>query len=107
MTEGPETEIALMDTRGMLWASSKARMEAVLGRRPGVLAVDANPVAQTATIRFDPDTTTVSELVGWIRDCGSTAAGSRCRITSAIRWRSPAATARNCRTQTPLRYTSA
>ncbi len=69
MTDRSETDIAVMDTRGLQWASSKARVEAVLGRRPGVLSVDANPVAQTATIRFDPDSTTVGELVGWIREC--------------------------------------
>ena len=70
MTDGSAIETAVMDTRGLQWASSKARVEAVLGRRPGVLTVDANPVAQTATVTFDPDATAVTELVGWIRECG-------------------------------------
>jgi P-type Cu2+ transporter len=35
---------------GLSSASEKAVVEQVLGRRPGVLAVDANPVAQTATV---------------------------------------------------------
>src|SRR6266496_3441609 len=42
----------------------------VLGRRPGVLEVRANPVAQTATVVFDPARTSVAELAGWVRDCG-------------------------------------
>ena len=54
----------------MQWATEKAVVEAVLGRRPGVHAVDANPVAQTATVTYDPTRTTVAELSGWIRDCG-------------------------------------
>ena len=39
---------------GLHYATEKAVVEQVLGRRPGVLAVDANPVAQTATVTFDP-----------------------------------------------------
>ncbi len=50
-------------------------VESVLGRRPGVLAVTANPVAQTATVRFDPDRTGVAELRDWVRDCGYHCAG--------------------------------
>ena len=53
----------------------EARVEAVLGRRPGVLAVEANPVAQTATVTYDPTRTSVAELTGWIRDCGYHCAG--------------------------------
>ncbi len=70
MKRGSTLETVVMDTRGLHWASSKARVEAVLGRRPGVEAVDANPVAQTATVTFDPASTDVAELVGWIRECG-------------------------------------
>lgn len=50
-------------------------MEAALGRRPGVGSVDANPVAQTATISYDPTQTSVAELAGWVRDCGYPCAG--------------------------------
>ena len=35
---------AVIEVSGVHWASSKAVTEAVLSRRPGVLAVDANPV---------------------------------------------------------------
>ena len=53
----------------------KAVAEAVLGRRPGVLSVEANPVAQTATVTYDPARTSVAELRGWVRDCGYHCAG--------------------------------
>ena len=59
----------------MQWASSKNVAEAVLSRRPGVLDVEANPVAQTATVTYDPSRTSVAELAGWVRDCGYHCAG--------------------------------
>jgi hypothetical protein len=49
--------------------------EVVLSRRPGVLGVEANPVAQTATVIYDPSRTSVAELAGWVRDCGYHCAG--------------------------------
>jgi Cu2+-exporting ATPase len=61
---------AVLEVNGVQWASEKARVEAVLSHRPGVLAVDANPVAQTATVTFDPSRTSILELRDWIRDCG-------------------------------------
>ena len=60
---------------GVNWASSKAVAESVLGRRPGVMSVNANPVAQTATITFDPAQTSATQLRDWIRDCGYHCAG--------------------------------
>jgi Cu2+-exporting ATPase len=47
----------------------------VLAHRPGVIAVDANPVAQTGTVTFDPAATSVEELRGWVEDCGYHCAG--------------------------------
>ena len=41
----------------------------------GVFAVEANPVAQTATVIYDPFRTSVAELAGWVRDCGYHCAG--------------------------------
>ena len=41
---------AVLGVTGVRWATEKAVVEAVLGRRPGVLSVDANPVAQTTTV---------------------------------------------------------
>ncbi len=63
-------ETAVLEVSGVQWATQKAAVEAVLGRRPGVQSVLANPVAQTATVRYDPDATSVAELAGWVRDCG-------------------------------------
>jgi Cu2+-exporting ATPase len=68
-------ETAVIEVSGVHWASSQAVTEAVLSHRPGVLAVDANPVAQTASISYDPDRTSVAELAGWVRDCGYHCAG--------------------------------
>src|SRR6185503_17373051 len=66
---------AVIEVSGVHWASSKAVTEAVLGRRPGVLAVDANPVSQTATVTYDPARTSIAALTGWVRDCGYHCAG--------------------------------
>jgi copper chaperone CopZ len=57
------------------YATEKAVVERVLGRLPGVLAVEANPVAQTATVVFDPDQTSVAELAHWVEECGHHCAG--------------------------------
>ena len=66
---------AVLEVSGVQWATSKNVAEAVLSRRPGVLSVDANPVAQTATVTYDPDRTDLGELSGWVRDCGYHCAG--------------------------------
>ncbi|HSJ45390.1 MAG TPA: heavy metal translocating P-type ATPase [Euzebyales bacterium] len=59
----------------MLRASEKAVVEAALSRRPGVLEVEANPVAQTANVTFDPDHASVAELRDWVAECGFHCAG--------------------------------
>jgi Cu2+-exporting ATPase len=61
---------AVVEVCGVQWATEKARVDAVLGRRPGVLGVEANPVSQTATVTYDPALTSVAELTDWVRDCG-------------------------------------
>jgi P-type Cu2+ transporter len=61
---------AVLEVAGVHWASEKTTVERVLGRRPGVLEVEANPVGQTATITYDPTRTSVADLTAWIRDCG-------------------------------------
>lgn len=71
----PRTATAVLEVSGVQWATSKNVAEAVLGRRPGVLSVAANPVAQNATVTYDPDRTDVAELSGWVRDCGYHCAG--------------------------------
>src|SRR5688500_4176134 len=66
---------AVLEVAGVQWAASKNVAEAVLSRRPGVVEVEANPVAQTATVTYDPSRTSVAELAGWVRDCGYHCAG--------------------------------
>jgi Cu2+-exporting ATPase len=66
---------AVVHVGGLHYASEKAVVERVLAKRPGVTAVEANPVAQTATVEFDPSRTTVDELRQWIEDCGYHCAG--------------------------------
>jgi Cu2+-exporting ATPase len=46
-----------------------------LTQRPGVLAVDANPVAQTATATYDPHVSSVPELGAWVEEWGYHCAG--------------------------------
>ena len=65
----------VLEVTGVQWASSKNVAESVLSRRPGVLSVDANPVAQTATVTYDESQTSVRELAEWVRDCGYHCAG--------------------------------
>src|SRR5215207_5555398 len=66
---------AVLEVSGVNWASSKTVAESMLSRRPGVLSVDANPVAQTATVTYDPARTSVRQLRDWVRDCGYHCAG--------------------------------
>ena len=65
----------MLDVRPMLRGSEKAVIEAALGRRPGVLAVEANPVSQTATVTYDPSQASVRELRRWVEECGDNCAG--------------------------------
>ncbi|MEO8106285.1 MAG: heavy-metal-associated domain-containing protein, partial [Actinomycetes bacterium] len=57
-----KTTSTVLETSNVGWASSKAVAEAVLSRRPGVVEVDVNPVAQTANVTYDPAVTSVAEL---------------------------------------------
>ncbi|MFD5814467.1 heavy metal translocating P-type ATPase [Streptomyces sp. NPDC127038] len=66
---------AVLDVRGLRWASQQSTVTAVLGRRPGVLDVETNPVAQTATVVYDPGRTSVAELRRWVTECGYHCAG--------------------------------
>jgi Cu2+-exporting ATPase len=60
---------------GMYRATENAVVERVLGRRPGVIRVEANPVAQTANVTFDTALTSVAELRRWVEECGFHCAG--------------------------------
>src|SRR6202140_4222916 len=65
----------VLHTGGLLFATEKAVLERVLGRRPGVLAVSANAASQTANVTYDPQKTSVAELQRWVEDCGYHCAG--------------------------------
>ena len=78
-------EAIVLHVGGLHYASEKA-VERALGARPGVLAVDANPVAQTATVEFDPASTTIENLQQWVEECGYHCAGRSVPATSATRW---------------------
>ena len=76
MTSTPkERSSAVLDVRGLQFASEQNVVAAALWRRPGVLAVEVNPVAQTATVAFDPGQTSVAELRRWVTECGYHCAG--------------------------------
>jgi Cu2+-exporting ATPase len=66
---------AVLHVGGLHYASEKAVVERVLAARPGVAAVEANPVAQTATVEYDPTQTSVEALQRWVEECGYHCAG--------------------------------
>ena len=61
---------AVLDLSGLYFADEKLVVERVLSRRPGVVRVEANPVAQTATVAFDQQVTSLRDLRRWIEECG-------------------------------------
>jgi len=73
--ERKERSTVVLDVRGMQWASEQNVVAATLGRRPGVLEVEVNPVAQNATVTYDPASTSVAELRRWVTECGYHCAG--------------------------------
>ena len=61
---------------GLHYASEKAVVERVLGRQPGVVDVEANPVSQTATVDVRPGRRRRSPtLQRWVEECGYHCAG--------------------------------
>ena len=67
---GAGTRTATLHVGGLHYASEKGVVERVLGRQPGVVAVEANPVAQTATVTFDAGATSIADLRRWVEECG-------------------------------------
>ena len=65
----------VLEVSGVQWASSKSVVESTLLRQPGVIAVEANPVSQTANVSYDPETTSQAQLRQWIIECGYHCAG--------------------------------
>ena len=68
-------ETAVLHVGGLHYATETAVVEHALGARAGVLAVEANPVAQTATVTFDPARTSIQDLRAWVEECGFHCAG--------------------------------
>ena len=66
---------AVIELGGVQWATQKNGVEAILGRRPGVVSVNANSLAQTASVSFDPSITSLTDLQEWVQDCGYHCAG--------------------------------
>jgi Cu2+-exporting ATPase len=69
------TASAVLHVGGLHYASEKTVVERVLGGRPGVVAVEANPVAQTATVEYETASTSVEALRRWVEECGFHCAG--------------------------------
>jgi len=65
----------VLEVSGLQFASEKAVVESVLGRLPGVASVEANPVAQTATVTYDPRANSVADLRTYVEQCGYHCAG--------------------------------
>src|SRR5687768_834228 len=68
-------ETTVLHVGGLHYGSEKAVVEHVLAGRPGVVAVEANPAAQTANVIFDSDETSVADLRAWVEECGYHCAG--------------------------------
>ncbi len=66
---------ATISVGGMQFASEKGKVESFLGRQAGVASVEVNPIAQTATVVFDPARTSVAELRERVIECGYHCAG--------------------------------
>ena len=77
MTEVTEqaADTAVIHVGGLGYSGEKSIVERVLSARPGVLEVQANPVAQTAAVTFDPGATSIAQLQEWVQECGYHCAG--------------------------------
>ncbi len=71
----PTAAAVVLEMGGLQWASETHVVEATLSRLAGVVQVEANPVAQTAKVTYDPAATTVAELRRWVKECGYHCAG--------------------------------
>ena len=81
-TVAPTTETVVVHVGRQYRATEKAVVEAALMQLAGVVSVDANPVAQTATVRYDPAVTSVHELRRVVERCGFDCAG--CNVPGCV-----------------------
>ena len=79
---GTAAATAVLHVGRQFRASEKAVVEAALGRHAGVVSVEANPVAQTATVRYDPSVTSVAQLRRVVERCGFECAG--CNVPGCL-----------------------
>ena len=70
-----EMTTVVLDVRAMLRGSENVVVERVLGRLAGVHRVEANAVAQTATVCYDPARTSLKQLRRAVEECGYHCAG--------------------------------
>jgi len=80
MAPAPEPDGAgrarvVLHVGGLRFATEAAAVERAIGRQPGVVEVEANPSAQTATVTYDPARTSVAALQRWVEECGYHCAG--------------------------------
>jgi Cu2+-exporting ATPase len=66
---------AVLHVGGQYRGSEKLVVEKALRSRPGVIEAEANPAAQTATVTYDPEVTSVEELRRAVEDSGFECAG--------------------------------
>lgn len=79
---GKERSAVVLDVRGMVRAAQQSTVAAVLGRRPGVLDVEVNAVAQSAAVVFDPAGPPWPSWAAGSPSAATTVRASRCRPTS-------------------------
>jgi Cu2+-exporting ATPase len=65
----------VLEAGGQIVSGDAPIVERGLNGRPGVLDAEANPVAQTVTVRYDPERTTPDVLRRWVVECGYHCAG--------------------------------
>ena len=71
----PTSTTVVLHVGNQYRGSEKLVVEKALLSRPGVIAVEANPAAQTATVTYDPRLTSVEELRCVVTDCAFECAG--------------------------------
>ncbi len=57
----------VLEVSGVHRTSGRSTVEGALSRRPGVLAVEADPVGRTATVTYDPARTLIDDLTAGSR----------------------------------------
>ncbi len=69
---GPKEHTARFAVRGMTCAVCAGRIERVVGQMPGVAEISVNLPAEFASVRFNPEETSLEEIAGKVRDLGFT-----------------------------------